>query len=169
MAIYKLPTRSSRKYRGKYPTRVRSFAYAKGTAHFELNDGRRYVANGWELDDRASITGNRFDWAFKPDVRTGRYYEGIADSAPVMSLGDYAAIVFIGRLLRLLKRSPRLERINAKRAAGNDGLAHLFPPFVSDFDVDYPNSNWCAYLTDSIIIPEMRSTVAREIFPNPLA
>lgn len=54
-----LPTRSSRRYRGKYPTRVNMWSYSRSASqkivgdhlsmqrpcHIELNDGRRYIAD----------------------------------------------------------------------------------------------------------------------------
>lgn len=57
--IFLLPTRSSRKYRGKYPERVNSWSYSRSPSqmaiaeylgisrpvHIELNDGRRYIAD----------------------------------------------------------------------------------------------------------------------------
>ena len=56
--ICKLPSRSKRRYRGKYPTRVNSWAYSRSSSqkivakhlsmnrpvHIELNNGSRYVA-----------------------------------------------------------------------------------------------------------------------------
>lgn len=55
--IFMLPTRSPRKYRGKYPERVNSWSYSRSPSqmaiaeflgisrpvHIELNDGRRYI------------------------------------------------------------------------------------------------------------------------------
>ena len=55
--IYQLPTRSPRRYRGKYPERVNSWSYSRSPSqmaiadylgisrpvHIELNDGRRYI------------------------------------------------------------------------------------------------------------------------------
>lgn len=57
--IFLLPSRSSRKYRGKYPERINSWGYSKSRSqqaiadylgisrpvHIELNDGRRYIAD----------------------------------------------------------------------------------------------------------------------------
>lgn len=55
--IFLLPTRSSRRYAGKYPERVNSWSYSRSPSqmaiaeylgisrpvHIELNDGRRYI------------------------------------------------------------------------------------------------------------------------------
>lgn len=55
--IFTLPTRSPRRYRGKYPERVNSWSYSRSPSqmaiaqylgisrpvHIELNDGRRYI------------------------------------------------------------------------------------------------------------------------------
>lgn len=55
--IFLLPTRSTRRYRGKYPDRVNSWSYSNSPSqrtiaaflgisrpvHVELNDGRRYI------------------------------------------------------------------------------------------------------------------------------
>jgi len=61
--VYKLPTKSSRKYRGKYPTRIhhaswggreewlvaKYFPDMKYTIHIEMNNGDRYIADADEL------------------------------------------------------------------------------------------------------------------------
>ena len=64
--IFMLPTRSPRKYRGKYPERVNSWSYSRSPSqqaiaeylgisrpvHIELNNGKRYIA------DMKSIKGD---------------------------------------------------------------------------------------------------------------
>lgn len=57
--IFELPTRSPRKYRGQYPTRINSWSYSRAPSqqaiadylgigrpvHIELNNGKRYIAD----------------------------------------------------------------------------------------------------------------------------
>jgi len=62
--IYRLPSRSPRKYRGQYPRRVHSWSYSSspcqmlikdilklelGPVHIELNDGTRFIADRADL------------------------------------------------------------------------------------------------------------------------
>lgn len=90
-----LPSRSPRLYRGKYPTRVHSFGGRRGVYHFELNDGRRYVVTGDELKPGfVHIEGLEFIACLKPGAT--KY------GTDEMSLADYAGIILVTRLLRVL-------------------------------------------------------------------
>lgn len=93
--IYLLPSRGKRQYRGKYPTRVHSFSYMRGIAHFELNDCRRYVVTADEL---APVTP-RYAAEFIANLKPG----ATAGGTPEMPLNEYAAIVLVGRILSHLR------------------------------------------------------------------
>ena len=61
--IYQLPTRSPRRYRGKYPARINSWSCSRSPSqraladflhlsrpvHLELNDGQRFIADMCDL------------------------------------------------------------------------------------------------------------------------
>ena len=63
--MFKLPTRSERRYRGKYPYRVHSIGYGQSESqkalaaylgirrptHIELNNGERYIMDRLEFAD----------------------------------------------------------------------------------------------------------------------
>jgi hypothetical protein len=98
--IIKLPSKASRKYRGKYPKRINSHSYAKGTHHYELNDGTRYVARGVIFSPaalRATHIGQEIG-----DIVCNADREAYLN-APTMSMADYSAIVFLGRIFRQLR------------------------------------------------------------------
>lgn len=79
VASYQLPTRSSRKYRGKYPRRLNSFSHSSTTigdqtiiveqlgiarpVHLELNDGTRFIVEAssllnWKIGAEFSLMHN---------------------------------------------------------------------------------------------------------------
>jgi hypothetical protein len=89
--IYELPTRSARKYRGKYPERVHSLSLGS-TCHIELNNGRRFVALSRFVIDRPRL-GDHVSKVFKP-----------IGPIPVMSWADYAGVLFITQTVRALRR-----------------------------------------------------------------
>jgi hypothetical protein len=95
--IYLLPTRSARKYRGKYPTRINSWSYSRSPSqmivathldmkrpvHMELNNGSRYIADMCDLvgDVRLAV---EFDDAMLPrteqlELSQERYDAMLAD------------------------------------------------------------------------------------------
>jgi hypothetical protein len=86
-----LPTRSARKYRGNYPTRIFSWSGSKGTNHIELNDGRRYV-----------VRGLRYEYP-----KTGLEFLNITgldpDNVAQMSVADYAGVLYVIRITRALR------------------------------------------------------------------
>jgi hypothetical protein len=73
--MYLLPTRATRRYRGKYPHRIHSWAYSQSPSqralgaflslrkpvHIELNDGRRFIASISELLPNQSRMGVEFE------------------------------------------------------------------------------------------------------------
>jgi hypothetical protein len=90
--IYELPTRSSRKYRGKYPERVHSAALGR-VCHFELNNGRRFVALSSFVVEQPSYCGKHISKVLRPIgvIRT-------------MDWGDYAGVLFVIRTIRTLRK-----------------------------------------------------------------
>lgn len=83
--IFQLPTRSPRKYRGKYPTRINSWSYSRSPSqmaiadflgigrpvHLELNDGRRFIADMKSLNpDGVKLNTELYDiWAEAETVK----------------------------------------------------------------------------------------------------
>jgi hypothetical protein len=93
--IYELPTRSPRRYRGKYPERVWSVGYARGAVHVELNNGRRFVAlrsHVMSYDPTNELMGRHVSKCFKP-----------IGQIPTMSESDYAGVMLMIRLVRGLR------------------------------------------------------------------
>lgn len=94
--IYELPTRSGRRYTGKYGQRVWSFGHGRGNSavHIELNNGRRFVALPSAVVPMPSGEYvNRPIWnVLKP-----------CGEIPQMSPADYAGVLFITRLARSVR------------------------------------------------------------------
>lgn len=82
--IYELPTRSPRKYRGKYPGRVNSWSYSRSSSqaivarhlhmsrpvHVELNDGRRFILDmGTVKMDRIKLSVDFMEVPEDPTIR----------------------------------------------------------------------------------------------------
>lgn len=102
----KLPSYSNRKYSGKYPARINSFSSSKGTYHFELNNGSRYVARDIIFSPRglrSSIVNAEI-----PDLVCNADSEDYLN-APEMTLDNYMGILLVCRLVQALK--PGVERI----------------------------------------------------------
>jgi hypothetical protein len=109
--IFKLHTKSTRKYRGKYPTRLHDFSnggqrgnpivarhLAIRSPHFlELNDGRRYYVDGFWLND------------FKLPILTKLLFKY-----------DFEAIVAHAVDLPAKRYDEMLGEINAERARARD-------------------------------------------------
>lgn len=94
--IYELPSRSERKYRGKYPERVWSVSYGRGIVHVELNNGRRFVAlRAFVLpyDEKNRLMGRHVSKVFKP-----------IGAIPTMSHADYAGVLFMVQVARMLRK-----------------------------------------------------------------
>src|SRR5688572_5198742 len=92
--IYKLPTRSTRKYRGKYQGRIHNCGGRAACFHIETNNGERYVADAASIRDL-----NRTD-------HIGRHIVAVLDFTrghQYMSLADYAGILLVIRLIRCLR------------------------------------------------------------------
>lgn len=80
--IFLLPTRSSRRYAGKYPERVNSWSYSRSPSqmaiaeflgisrpvHIELNDGRRYIIDMKALRPEGVKLGNEMVSCLSADV-----------------------------------------------------------------------------------------------------
>ncbi len=100
--IYQLPTQSSRTYRGQYPFRIHSFGGSRGCYHVELNDGRRYVFQGGDISPSFRTRALNFVGRALTDVlNPGATVAGV----PLMSVADYAAVLFVIRLARLVRVS----------------------------------------------------------------
>lgn len=92
--IYQLPTRSPRKYRGKYPRRVNSWSYSRSPSqqaiadyldirlpvHLELNDGTRFIACMFDFADDLKLSVEFNDILPGPvlDLPQHRYDEMLA-------------------------------------------------------------------------------------------
>lgn len=80
--IFELPTRSPRKYRGKYPERVNAWSYGRSPSqtalalflginrpvHVELNDGRRFIVDMRALIEDKVKLNVEFIFCIDPDV-----------------------------------------------------------------------------------------------------
>lgn len=80
--LFLLPTRSPRRYAGKYPERVNSWSYSRSPSqraiadylgigrpvHIELNDGRRYIADMKSLRPEGVKLGVELVSCLHPDV-----------------------------------------------------------------------------------------------------
>lgn len=102
----KLPTYANRRYRGKYPARINSFSASKGTYHFELNNGSRYVARDIIFSPRG--LRSKIYGAEIPDLVCNADTEDYFN-APEMTLDNYMAILLVCRLMQALK--PNVERV----------------------------------------------------------
>lgn len=87
--IVKLPTKSDRRYRGKYPTRVHSMSYSRSYTqdfiqgflrldgrpmHFELNNGERYIVSMRAyLEQRHGVCSYDFGEIIKEEAWDHRY------------------------------------------------------------------------------------------------
>lgn len=77
--MYLLPTKSGRRYRGKYPDTIHSLGYSNSLSqqviggylsinrpiHIELNNGRRYIAAAAEIDMAKAHLGADFNDVIK--------------------------------------------------------------------------------------------------------
>ena len=94
LTVYRLPTVSARKYRGKYPRRVCQWSASGTTCHVETNDGQRYVFHGRALDPSGSLSRNGS--SFEDALRTSAKFED-------MSLADYCGVLFVILTIRKLR------------------------------------------------------------------
>lgn len=94
MTIYKLPSRSPRKYRGKYPTRVHNYGLGR-TVHIELNNGKRFVCLPRDLEAGAFREGKPMAKLTRDDL--------FPNGWEIMAIADYAAVILLTRLFRVMR------------------------------------------------------------------
>lgn len=107
MPVYKLPTRSPRKYRGKYPHRVRSFGAARGCIHIELNGGSRFVATY----DSVPLT-----YLNSRDHTGVDFWNRVVPRTMVHSMTweEYAGILIMGRIVRFFRHGYSIKNLGMR-------------------------------------------------------